>query len=61
MGVLVADDDRGLLRITLRMLKFLGHQGISAESGREALDQLSGHPEIGLVLADFRRAGDQPD
>jgi CheY-like chemotaxis protein len=35
------------------MLEFLGYQGISAESGKEALDQLSSHPEIGLVLADF--------
>jgi PAS domain S-box-containing protein len=53
MSVLVVDDDRAFLRTNIRMLQFLGYQGISAESGKEALDQLSTHPEIGLVLADF--------
>jgi CheY-like chemotaxis protein len=53
ISVLVVDDDVALLRTTLRKLEFLGYQGISAESRKEALDQLSSHPEIGLVLADF--------
>ncbi|HEU4879953.1 MAG TPA: response regulator [Gemmatimonadaceae bacterium] len=53
MSVLVVDDDRALLRTAIRMLEFLGYQGISAESGKEALDQLSTHAEIGLVIADF--------
>jgi CheY-like chemotaxis protein len=53
ISVLVVDDDVALLRTTLRKLECLGYQGISAESGKEALDQLSSHPEIGLVLADF--------
>jgi CheY-like chemotaxis protein len=53
ISVLVVDDDVALLRTTLRKLEFLGYQGISAESGKEALDQLSTHAETGLVLADL--------
>jgi CheY-like chemotaxis protein len=45
------DDDKAVLKSTLRMLDFLGFAG--AESGGEALRLIATEPEIGLVLADF--------
>jgi PAS domain S-box-containing protein len=51
--VLVVDDDKAVLRSTQRMLEFLGHAAVSAGSGAEALALLAGHPEVGLVLADY--------
>jgi CheY-like chemotaxis protein len=52
-SMLVVDDDKTVLKSTLRMLDFLGHAAIRAESGREALRLIASELEIDLVLADF--------
>jgi PAS domain S-box-containing protein len=51
--VLVVDDNRAVLKSTVRMLDCLGHATASAESGSEALRLLASNQEIDLVLADF--------
>ena len=51
--VLVVDDDKAVLKSTVRMLDFLGYATASAESGKEALRLLASNQEIDLVLADF--------
>jgi CheY-like chemotaxis protein len=53
LRVLVVDDDKAVLKSTVRMLNFLGYATASAESGSEALRVLASNQEIGLVLADF--------
>jgi signal transduction histidine kinase len=53
LRVLVVDDDKAVLKSTVRMLNFLGYATVSAESGSEALRVLASNQEIGLVLADF--------
>ena len=53
LRVLVVDDDKAVLRSTVRMLDFLGYATVSAESGSEALRLLASNQEIDLVLADF--------
>lgn len=53
LRVLVVDDDKAVLKSTVRMLNFLGYATASAESGSEALRMLASNQEIGLVLADF--------
>jgi PAS domain S-box-containing protein len=53
LRVLVVDDDKAVLRSTVRMLDFLGYATVSAESGSEALRVLASSQEIDLVLADF--------
>jgi CheY-like chemotaxis protein len=52
-SVLVVDDDKTVLKSTLRMLDFLGFAGVPAESGGEALRLIATKPDIGLILADF--------
>ena len=51
--ILVVDDDKAVLRTTLRMLDVLGHVTVSAVSGKEALRLIASGVEIDLVLADF--------
>src|SRR3981081_2904962 len=53
LRVLVVDDDKAVLKSTVRMLDCLGYQTASAESGTEALRVLASNQEIDLVLADF--------
>ena len=53
LRVLVVDDDRAVLKSTVRMLDFLGYATASAESAAEALRLLAANQEIDLVLADF--------
>ena len=53
LRVLVVDDDKAVLKSTVRMLDCLGHATASAESGTEALRVLASNQEIDLVLADF--------
>jgi CheY-like chemotaxis protein len=53
LRVLVVDDDKAVLKSTVRMLDFLGYGTASAESAIEALRLLAGNQEIDLVLADF--------
>ena len=51
--VLVVDDDKAVLKSTLRMLDFLGYPAVPAESGEEALRLVASNLQIDLVLADF--------
>jgi CheY-like chemotaxis protein len=51
--VLVVDDDRGVRRLTARMLRGEGYQVLEAESGEEALRLLESDPGINLVVTDI--------
>ncbi|MBB3319598.1 PAS domain S-box-containing protein [Rhizobium sp. BK181] len=53
LRVLVVDDDKAVLKSTVRILEFLGYATASAESGNEALRLLARDQEIDVVLADF--------
>lgn len=52
-SVLVVDDDRGVRRLTARMLRAEGYQVFEAGSGAEALQTLEGDPGIRLVVTDI--------
>ncbi|HEY7612683.1 MAG TPA: response regulator [Gemmatimonadales bacterium] len=56
-AVLVVDDDRGVLRLTARMLRLDGYMVLEAGSGAEALRLLETEPEIRLVLTDVVMPG----
>jgi CheY-like chemotaxis protein len=51
--VLAVDDDALVLTNTVAMLDELGHEGIAASSGKEALDILRRHGTIDLVITDY--------
>ncbi len=51
--VLAVDDDGLVLTNTVAMLDELGHEGIAASSGKEALDILRRHGTIDLVITDY--------
>jgi PAS domain S-box-containing protein len=51
--ILVVDDDKDVLKSTLRLLQALGFSVLGARSGSEALQQLAGNPEIDLIVAEF--------
>ena len=51
--ILVVDDDKAVLRTTLRLLDTLGYAAVPAASGAEALALIASGLEIDLVLADF--------
>jgi two-component system, cell cycle sensor histidine kinase and response regulator CckA len=55
--VLVVDDDRGVLRLTARMLRLEGYTVLEAASGSEALQLLDGEPGIRLVVSDVVMPG----
>ena len=55
--LLVVDDDRGVLRLTARMLRLEGYTVLEAGSGAEALRLLEVEPGIGLVLTDVVMPG----
>ena len=52
-SVLVVDDDRGVRRLTARMLRTAGYRVLEAESGPEALRTLESDPAIRLVVTDI--------
>jgi PAS domain S-box-containing protein len=52
-SILVVDDDKAVLRTTLRVLEALGYAAVPAISGGEALRLITGGLAIDLVLADF--------
>jgi len=56
-SVLVVDDDRGVLRLTARMLRLEGYTVLEAGSGAEALRLLEAEPDIRLVLTDVVMPG----
>jgi DNA-binding NtrC family response regulator len=51
-AVLVVDDDRGVLRLTARILRLEGYTVFEAASGTEALGILDSEPDVRLVLTD---------
>jgi CheY-like chemotaxis protein len=51
-AVLVVDDDRGVLRLTARILRLEGYTVLEAASGPDALRILDGQPDVRLVLTD---------
>jgi len=51
--VLVVDDDRGVRRLTARMLRAQGYQVLEAGTGMEALHTLKSDPSIRLVVTDI--------
>jgi CheY-like chemotaxis protein len=53
VSVLVVDDDRGVRRLTARMLRTGGYKVLEAESGAEALRTLEGDPEVRLLVTDI--------
>jgi signal transduction histidine kinase/ActR/RegA family two-component response regulator len=55
--VLVVDDDKAVLRTTVRMLDALGYAAVPAAFGGEALRLIASGLEIDLVLADFAMPG----
>ncbi len=52
-SVLVVDDDRGVRRLTARMLRSEGYTVMEAESGAEALRMLENDPGIRLLVTDI--------
>ena len=52
-AVLVVDDDRGVRRLTARMLRTEGYRVLEAGSGPEALQALKDEPSIQLVVTDI--------
>lgn len=56
-AVLVVDDDRGVLRLTARMLRLEGYTVLEAGSGVEALRVLESEPGIQLVVSDVMMPG----
>ncbi|MGY2907014.1 PAS domain S-box protein [Bradyrhizobium sp. URHC0002] len=51
--ILVVDDDRAVLRSTVRVLEAVGYAAVPAASGQEALELIANGLKIELVLADF--------
>jgi DNA-binding NtrC family response regulator len=51
-AVLVVDDDRGVLRLTARILRLEGYAVLEAASGPDALRILDTEPDVRLVLTD---------
>ena len=51
--MLVVDDDRGVRRLTARMLRAEGYHVLEAGSGVEALRTLERDPSIRLVVTDI--------
>ncbi|HWB42572.1 MAG TPA: response regulator [Gemmatimonadales bacterium] len=51
--VLVVDDDRGVRRLTARMLRAEGYKTLEADSGPEALAILEREPGIHLLVTDI--------
>lgn len=56
-AVLVVDDDRGVLRLTARMLRLEGYTVLEAASGPEALRVLETEPDIRVVVTDVVMPG----
>ena len=50
--VLVVEDDEQVRRITVDMLRQLGHAVLGADGGPSALKVLASHPDIDLLLTD---------
>jgi two-component system chemotaxis response regulator CheY len=53
MKVLIVDDSAIMRRVIEQILIGLGHEGVQAADGEDALARLAEHPDIGLVLLDW--------
>lgn len=55
MRVLVVDDDESIRRLMGKMLRMLGHEGVMAENGLQALNCLSSSPSlIEMLITDLQ-------
>lgn len=52
MKILAVDDDCLILMNTASFLTDMGYEVIEADCGEKALEQLSSHPDIGLIITD---------
>lgn len=52
-NILIVDDEPNILKLTSFLLKGLGHQVHTANSGKTALDYLKNTPAIDLILSDL--------
>ena len=57
LSVLVVEDDPVVREAAVNLLEDLGVAVLDAYNGNDALNLLSEHPEIGLLLTDVRMAG----
>lgn len=55
--ILVVEDDRLLLRVTLELLRDEGYQALSASDGANALTTLRAWPETSLLVSDINMPG----
>lgn len=53
MKMLIVDDSTPMRSLLRQMLKKMGHSVTEAVNGKEALEQLNVHPDIGLILLDW--------
>jgi two-component system, cell cycle response regulator CpdR len=56
-AVLVVDDDASVLAVIAAMLEDLGCEVISAQSGIDALDQLTQNERISVLITDINMPG----
>lgn len=52
-SILLVDDEPAVRLVTGRMLTELGHQVVTADSGRRAVELLREHPDVDLVVLDL--------
>lgn len=57
-GILVVDDEEGLLDVAVTHLQELGYRTMAASSGEEALERLRGDEKIDMVFSDVVMPGD---
>ncbi|MCK1545287.1 response regulator [Bradyrhizobium sp. 159] len=55
--VLVVDDDPAVLEVIVGMLEDLGCQVVSAQNGRDALDQIKENQDISVLITDINMPG----
>ena len=54
LSILVVDDEELVRRGTAEMLRHLGHTVVEAEGGAEALIMLAAHPDVDVVVTDYK-------
>ena len=55
--VLVVDDDPDVLEVVCEMLQDLGCEVLSANSGSDALEKLSGNERVSILITDINMPG----
>lgn len=53
MKVLIVDDSKPIFMMVSQMLQELGHDAIWAEEGQKAIQVLSEHSDVSLILLDW--------